>query len=128
MDITGIIDELETEAAERSAKASAVEEEFIESLQTQEQIELWNRCKDSLHAERFWKSRTGRRIAKELMQEILAAQNEWLLSDNPRHDKVMELHKRAQAAHLALFMMDKLIADSREAAEQLERIAAEMGE
>ena len=119
---------LEQQAEQRLLEAHQAEQDFIDRLQTEEQIALWNRCKDSLHAEKFWSSRTGQRVAAGLMKEILDAQREWLCIENPRDPKIEELHKRAQAAQLALFMMDKLIAEGAQAQQELNEIAAEMGE
>ena len=115
-------EELERTAEERLAKARAAENELLEQLQFRGIDRLWGVVKDGLHAERFWTSRTGKRVAESLLAEVVDAQLEWLHSPDPTSKEAIEMHRRAQAAHLALAVLDRIVGAGEEATQELEEI------
>lgn len=120
------VEQAEIEVEERIAAARAAEQDFVDRLQTDAQRALWDRCKDGLHAERFWESRTGLRVANTLIAEILSAQIDWLNATNPTSPEIVDAHRRAQAAEAALYAIDKAIGDGKQAAQELEQLNREI--
>jgi len=122
------LDELELEAQQRSEEIAKAEADLIEQLQQRGLVDLWNRVRTSLHCERFIDSRTGKAVIDRLMKTITGAQIEWLLASDPGSPEVIEAHRRAQAAHMALFAIDEILTDGKEAEADLQRIQLELGE
>jgi hypothetical protein len=121
------IDELEQQVEDRTEELHRAEQELVEQLDQRGQIEVWNRIRTMLHCEKFLASRTGKRVADRLIRTITDAQTEWLLADDPAKPEAREAHRRAQAAHMALFALGEILAEGHEAEIDLRRIELEIG-
>lgn len=122
------VDDLELETREREETARAAEKDLIERLQAHGVASLWQGIRDRVHCQAFLESRTGKRVTERLIRTVLDAQNEWLISDDPRSPTIIEAHRRAQAAHMAIFVLDETISEGAEAERELEQIQRELGE
>jgi hypothetical protein len=121
------LDELQRAADERIAAAHAAEADLLEHLQNRGLVEVWKKVKDGLHCEKFLESRTGKHVVDRLVRTITDAQEAWLLADDPLDPEVVKAHRRAQAAHMAIFALDEVLLESKEAQNDLERIQREVG-
>ena len=122
------LDQLVAESEQRIAEAQAAEQDLLKSLGELGLTEVWKKVRTRLHCERFIESRTGKKVVDRLMRTITDAQNEWLLASDPASKEVVEAHRRATAAHMAIFALDEILADGGEAEADLIRIEQEMGE
>lgn len=122
------VETLELEANQRLEEAQAAENDLIERLQSRGLINLWDKVRDKLHCERFLESRTGKLAINRLVGTIHEAQMEWLLCSDPTRPEMIESHRRATAAHMAIFSLDEVIGNGDEAQRELMQIEREMGE
>jgi hypothetical protein len=90
-------------------------------------VELWKTVRKRLHCEKFFLSPTGLAMTDQLMKTITNAQMQWLLAGDPTAPTVLDAHRHAQAAQLALYSIDKIMGDGKQALVELERIQREMG-
>lgn len=122
------IDEQQAAADQRIADARQAERDLMEQLDHRGLVEVWNTVRKGLHCERFLESRTGKAVTERLMKTVIEAQTFWLLADDPLAPDVVNAHRRAQAAHMALFALDEILATSETAQMDLERIQQDLGD
>lgn len=122
------IEQLVAESEQRIAEAQRAEADLLEHLKNLGLTEVWQKVRARLHCERFLESRTGKTVVDRLIRTITDAQNEWLLASDPTSKEVIEAHRRATAAHMAIFALDEILADGGEAEADLIRIEQELGE
>lgn len=119
------VDLLEAEQEQRLVEAMAAEQSLIDHLEAHGAANLWDKMRDRVHCQAFLKSRTGKRVTDRLVKDILSAQTEWLLSENPASREMIERHRQARISHAALFLLDDIISEGGEAEQEIERINRE---
>ena len=122
------LDQLEADANQRATEIQKAEADMLEALDQKELIELWNNVKTRVHCEKFIQSRTGKKLVERLMRDVIDAGRTWLLADDPLDKEVIKAHRRAQAAHTAIFVIDEILKECGDAEQELNRIAQEIGE
>lgn len=122
------VDILEAEQQARAEDTRAAEMDLIERLAAHGYAGLWDKVRDGLHCQRFLGSRTGKRVYERLARTVADAQSEWLNAADPRAANITEAHRRAQAAHFAIFALDEILRDGGDAERELNQIERELGE
>lgn len=124
-------DDVELQIAETEDREHTLAEQeaaVYDQLAQKGLLQLWNRIKTGLHAEKFFASKTGKHVLDRLMQIVVDAQTEWMTAPDPTTPEIIECHRRASAASLAIHMLDEIVNDFPEARRDLEQIELEMGE
>lgn len=122
------LEQLVAESEQRIAEAQAAEQDLITRLGELGLSEMWQKVRTRIHCEKFLQSRTGKKVIDRLMRTITDAQSEWLLASDPTSKEVIEAHRRATSAHMAIFALDEILADGGQAEADLIRIEQETGE
>lgn len=114
------------QAEQREEDLRQIEAQLLERLDAEGHLEVWKKFKTGLHCERFFESPTGKHLADRLVRSVIDAQNEWL-SVEPDSKEAAAAHRRALAAKMALFTIDEILADGKEAEADLKRLEREVG-
>lgn len=120
------IDEEQIEAEQREQTLQELEAGLLERLDHEGHAELWKKFKTGLHCERFFETPTGKMLADRLLREVTDAQNEWLAVE-PTSEKAVAAHRRALAAQMAIFLIDQIVSEGRDAVTDLKRLEMEVG-